>query len=549
MHKDVIYIDTEDDITAIIGKVKSADNKIVALVPPKRAGVLQSVVNLKLLQKAAQGSQKRVVLITNDHSLITLAAGVSMPIAKNLQSKPEVPIMDSPKGSDDEVIEGQDLPVGDFASKIGVAAALKKDPSVADEISEQLEMGETAIAGADPEAKPSAGKKKSGIPNFNLFRKRIFLIGGGAVLLIAFIVWATAFAPRATVTITARTTAVNVDRTLTLDAGLQQTDAATLKIKPVVQTNKKSVSTEFDATGTKDIGNKASGTITVRNCDYSDEFTLPSGTRFTAANGRSFVSTQAVNVPDFSGPSSLCTQSGSSSGKASVPVQAVELGPDYNLASQAYSVVGYSSKVDGVGSDMSGGSKETVKVVSQADVDKAKNQLPQPDQNAAKTELEQAFTADQMIIAESFEVAKAPEVVAPAVGEPATRAKLTQETTFTLMGIQKTDAETVTKQAVEAAVDPGEQVYSYGTDDLAFQIYQKQEKTATVRLITTGAVGPKIDAAQLAKDLVGKRHGEIQAIANDIPGVEDVKVELAPFWVTKAPKAEKIDIKFSVASE
>ena len=40
MNKDVIYIDVDDDVTAIIGKIKKAKEKIVALVPPKRAGAL-----------------------------------------------------------------------------------------------------------------------------------------------------------------------------------------------------------------------------------------------------------------------------------------------------------------------------------------------------------------------------------------------------------------------------------------------------------------------------------------------------------------------------
>ena len=53
MNKDVIYIDTDDDITAIIGKIKNSKDKIIALVPPKRIGVLQSTVNLRLLSKMA----------------------------------------------------------------------------------------------------------------------------------------------------------------------------------------------------------------------------------------------------------------------------------------------------------------------------------------------------------------------------------------------------------------------------------------------------------------------------------------------------------------
>ena len=88
MNKDVLYIDVEDDITTIIGKIKASKDKIIALVPPKRIGVLQSAVNLRLLTRTAELNDKRIVLITNDHALSVLAASANIPVAKNLQSKP-----------------------------------------------------------------------------------------------------------------------------------------------------------------------------------------------------------------------------------------------------------------------------------------------------------------------------------------------------------------------------------------------------------------------------------------------------------------------------
>ena len=67
MNKDVIHIDTEDDITSIIGKIKSSKERIIALVPPRRIGVLQSAVNIRLLARAAKSADKRVVIITSDN--------------------------------------------------------------------------------------------------------------------------------------------------------------------------------------------------------------------------------------------------------------------------------------------------------------------------------------------------------------------------------------------------------------------------------------------------------------------------------------------------
>ena len=85
MNKDVIHIDTEDDITSIIGKIKSSKERIIALVPPRRIGVLQSAVNIRLLARAAKSADKRVVIITSDNVLAGLAATADIPVAKTWQ--------------------------------------------------------------------------------------------------------------------------------------------------------------------------------------------------------------------------------------------------------------------------------------------------------------------------------------------------------------------------------------------------------------------------------------------------------------------------------
>ena len=89
--KDVIYIDVDDEITTIIDKVRSSQSKILALVLPKRATTLQSIVNMKLLKRASDDANKHLVLITGEAGLMPLAANVGLYVAKTLQSKPEIP--------------------------------------------------------------------------------------------------------------------------------------------------------------------------------------------------------------------------------------------------------------------------------------------------------------------------------------------------------------------------------------------------------------------------------------------------------------------------
>ena len=118
MSKGVIYIDTEDDITAIVGKVKATKDRIIALVPPARIGVLQSAVNLRILARTAEKENKHLVLITNNSSLLPLAAGAKIPVAKTLQSKPEIPKIEAVQIDDDvDIIDGASIPVEDYVKQ------------------------------------------------------------------------------------------------------------------------------------------------------------------------------------------------------------------------------------------------------------------------------------------------------------------------------------------------------------------------------------------------------------------------------------------------
>src|ERR1043166_9752856 len=89
--KDVIYLDVDDEITAIIDKIEAAKEKIVALVLPKRFATLQSVVNMRLLKRNADKAAKNVVLITSEAALLPLAGAAGLHVAKNRQSKPAIP--------------------------------------------------------------------------------------------------------------------------------------------------------------------------------------------------------------------------------------------------------------------------------------------------------------------------------------------------------------------------------------------------------------------------------------------------------------------------
>lgn len=541
--KDVIYVDIEDDITSVIAKVKASKTSIVALVPPKRIGVLQSAVNLKLLQRAASTAKKRVVLITNDAALAGLAAGIALPVAKNLQSKPEVPTITAAKLDEEDVINGEELPVGDLARTL-------ERPVERDDV-ETIDIPDDAVLSAPFAAKKAAAKapkRGSKIPDFDSFRKKLFIFGGLGALLIVFMVWAIFFAAKATVEITAKTNVISISKTLQLrpDAKL---DAAQGVVPAVVKEVKKTSSIDFTPTGKKDVGEKATGTVRFVNSQDEEGASIPAGTQVVSSSGVAFVTTQGVDVaaPTY-GPPSSCGPDLRCEGTATVDVVAIAPGAKYNGATG--SVRGNFDGADGVlVGATGGGTDKTVTAVSQSDIDAALQKLESQDSNKIKAELKKEFEDNVVVISESFAVEPAEPTSTPALGQEATSAKLTAETTYRLVGVARSDLRAVydTFTKAQIANEENQKIYESGDEKTAFGQFTKTDKGFTVRADANAQVGPNIDEVALAKQLTGKRAGEIQQKIEMTQGVEDVQVKFSPFWVTKAPgNAEKITIKFLV---
>lgn len=535
MKKDIIYIDTEDDITSIIEKVKASSEKIIALVPPKRVGVLQSAVNLKLLQKSASASDKRIVLITTSKPLASLAAGVAIPVAKNLQSKPELAAAkDLPEAEDSEedVINGEDLPVGELEKSAPV-----KD--IADD--EEIELPEDLDKPKDgPFGKPKKTKGKKGgpnIPNFDTFRKKLFLAIGGGVLFIIFLIWAIWFAPHATVNIKAKTTTESINAPISLNAS-GTTDVDAKVIRPTVQQVKKTNSVDFDATGKKDIGEKASGTMQLTRTSVSNNpLSIPAGTGFSSGNF-TFVSTE-----DASLDATKVGSGGLIQDTTTVRVQAAAVGGEYNLSARSYqpTLSGFTAQ----GSSMSGGSKRTATVVSDSDIETAKAKIIEQNGDAGKKELEDKFDDKKyVIIDKSYKADPTTTTSSPASGAEASKAKLTVEITYSLQALSKDDVNAVLNSALKEKLDgqKNQKIYDNGLSKLQFSDFTD----TSVTLKTTGYVGPTIDTKDLKSQLVGKNYEDIRQKIKAIEGVEDVDTKFFPFWISSAPDEGKIEIKFNV---
>lgn len=554
MNKDTIYIDVEDDITAIIGKVKASNHKIVALVPPKRIGVLQSAVNLRLLARVGKQYDKRLVLVTGNQALMMLAASAGIPSARNLQSKPELAQL--PEKEDDtgeDVIDGAQLPVGELAKTGDDDSVLEEaSPKSATAIDSAIRANTIEEVSSDKTPRPTREKRNIKVPDFGTVRKKLALGVGALVILVGFLVWAVIFAPSATITITARTieSSANPKVVLTTSAS---TDVNAGTIQAVRYEIKQEASLAFDATGSKEIGEKAAGKVVFQNCESDSPVSVPSGTGISAG-GRTYITQADATVPAAQG-FAMCTKAGQST---PVPVVAKDIGEEYNTdEGTRFSVAGHAGASSlfyfraEATEDIAGGTKETVKVVTQEDIEKAAQDEAKQNIEMMKRQLEEKFGDDAIAIESTYGYEKEGVSSAPAVnGEAADgKAKLQGSITYYMLGVSKIEAGRYLDGyfAKEIKEEENQRVYNNGVDKTSFIDVRPSENGATATMTATATFGPKIDNDRVKSEAQGKRYGEVQSAIEQIAGVESVDVKFSPFWVRTVPKNEKrITVEFNL---
>ncbi|MGH9857567.1 MAG: hypothetical protein ACRD4B_06955, partial [Acidobacteriota bacterium] len=297
-----LYLDVDDDITAIIGKVGQAAKDQVALVVPKRSNVLQSAVNLKLIKKSSKESGKTPVLITDDAAVMRMAGGLGLMTAPNLKAESAVPKLDEPTSGvvPSDTIEGQT--VGEPAAAKSGAEAAK---AVADTDTAKPSDAAKAVKPAE-----AAKAKKAKIPDFNRFKKRILLIAGGVVLAVVAILALFFWLPKATVIVEGATQGLNSQFAFSVDTDANQPNYSTAVLPGQIEQANKTLTANFTPTGKKDLGTKATGTISITQCVDSTSSSYSAGTSFSA-NGKAFTANQGFSVSGATFSGGSCSDAGS----------------------------------------------------------------------------------------------------------------------------------------------------------------------------------------------------------------------------------------------
>lgn len=547
----VIYLEPDEEITSVLDKLKNTEGKSIILVVPKGATLLQSLVNLKLLSKKAIELEKEIALVTTDKIGRNLASLVGFSVYSSIKDKskikPKEPSLPTPPG----VVVKTYIPSMDRLEE-----PIKPEP-------EQVETSEPEIAVTSKKpTKPVIQMPKLPnvqIPSIKMPSVRLpsvplafwisLILGFAAVFAILYFIL-----PKATVILGVKATNYNQSLELIVD---QKTDQANLETR-VIPGQLKELETEgakkYPATGKKNIGGKASGNVTITNAfknpdGSGSEIPLKSNVEVKdAKTGKIFLTNSSLTVPALTyscdQKTGICQPK---SGTATVKITASESGESYNIGPSDFSIpgLGMSSVSAKSSENMSGGYDKFVSVVSDADINKAKEDYTKELFNKAKDDLKAKLDKSQKLL----EGAVKGEVLSTSSSaDPDTQAndfEIKAKVKISTLVVNENEYRSLLSQFLEKTLPSDKRLVSGAIDSVELSLisYDSQNQIMRVKANVNTQVVPKINEERIKESIAKKSESEATAYLKSLNEIESVQVKLWPYWMKKLPSTDKIKMK------
>ncbi len=553
----VIYLEPDDEITSVIDKIKKVNQDKVILVVPKAATILQSVVNLKILKQQTIRLGKAISIVTSDETGRNLAGQIGLTVYRDLAKRPVSSHVTSsalrgerpPVAGKEESTRPKIEPMGERPEPEEPARIPKKTFDVHPAGVKFKPFKDEKRAGIGLEAislkpiKSAESVEKVG----SLKKLKIAVI----VLLVAALLEAVAayfLLPKANVNVVLK--AKKLDKNYEITA---QKDALvneeTSTIPANIYTVEKETSKDLATTGTKEVGEKAKGTIVLTNETGIDQ-PLVAATRFVSSAGLVFRSTAVATVPK----AYLDPGGTKINGTTSVAVIADASGEKYNIGPSSFSLPGLAAsiqnKVYGRSSAaMSGGSTRLIKIVSEADAEKAETELMAELVNSGKEEaLSKSNKDEEMTCDGSAEGVVVSGLSSPVVGTEAETFKYTLKAGISVMTVKKSDFYNLLTAKINKEI-PQDKELLKGELEKTTENKAADIDTALGKMtITSHVQAPivaKMDLEVMKNNLKGKSANDAVSYLQAFEEIDNASVSLWPFFARKVPHAKRVFINIS----
>jgi hypothetical protein len=528
MDRDTLYLDNDEEITSVVDKLKGASHASIDLVIPKDALLFQGVVNLKLLRKQAESLGKEITIVTQDKVGTKLAEQIGIPVVAKVGQTPKVVKMAE---SDPVSFNEEDIEMKEDAPKVG-----ESDDTILD----TEEVVEAAAAKETVEDLPKEELKKTAGGGKMAKWKKVGLASG--FVFIALFVAAYIYVPLANVSIKLAAEKERVDISFKVDKSYDEVDTGAEVIPASIVEEEKEVTEKYQTTGSRDAGEKASGTVTIVNHEYStDAFTINAGTRIQTSSGLIYRTKNNVSVPKYIKVGGVVTQEG----KVSVDVAADAPGEKYNVVGGKMSIPGLMSSgvtIDDIyatsSNPFTGGSTKTIKFVTQADINKAKEEIGKGAQDELKSAIALKIGDGYRLLDEGLKLEQVSAEPTKKVNEEATEFELKAKYKATAITFKEDDLLKLAEAVLSDKIGSTKEIVEKGSliSTTKFIEADFEKGILSANLSGEAYIAQKLDEDKLKIDLTGENEANAKKYLEGIEGVEEVSVRYFPTFYKRMPR-------------
>lgn len=345
------------------------------------------------------------------------------------------------------------------------------------------------------------------------------------IVILVILVIAYVFLPKATVTVFVDPKVLEKETQIVADPKIASMDEANKQIAGKVIEATVNGTSKATATGKKQIGDPAKGTVVLYNKTAAPK-TFSQGTVLVGPNNFNFTLDTSVNVASQS-----AVEGGISFGKATVNATASTIGPDGNLAAgkdltiKGLAESDYGAKVD---TAFSGGISKDVTVVTSDDQKKLLASLTAELKKKAQDEAQGKLTGDMKILDETFTEKVLKQSFSKNPGDQASEFSLTLNLSLQGTAYSDTDLKTIVGKLVETNVPEGYDLDLSRTETQA--TVSKVEKDGKVIFTAKykAKLMPKLDLSKIKSSIIFKTPLQVEDILKANENVIGADIKISP---------------------
>ncbi len=536
-----IFVGKDEGVAEVVERIIGAEEEEVALVVPKNAEIGSSVANFHLIRREAQAAQKKAVIESVDESVLAFAKESGLESLhsffdgekKSSSLSDIVPVSKEPREESEEEVAAVVR-----SRKRRKPKEASREPAEPEEKAEAVphEEQEGRAAEEIENTREAGGSKefREEEPARRMKWKLVVLIAGAALLAgLAFWI-TTAFFSRATVTIDFIKTPWTYNHALVADTKVSKVNPDGNVLPAELFTSQKNLTKLFPASASKNVSQKARGTVTIYNAYSSSPQSLVATTRFVTPDGKIFRLTDAVIVPG-----AKITDGKIISASIDAGVTADQAGPDYNVGPLAHlTIPGFkgSPKYDGFYGEFKaaaqGGFIGQKAVPTASDIQKAKDSMT----SILKTTLETSFLAGYPPGFKILDGSSNLNVTKLTVNENTNadgNFSVFGEATISAIGFRESDMKSLLT-ALASKDHPGS-VLATSTQDYTGVRADFKNGSVAFTIAAQATLKPNFSAGDFKTKITGKSVNEVKSLISRLPGLSGARVSVWPIWLGSIP--------------